>query len=68
VRGTVDYAFRNFPIHRMTASIDPRNHASCRVIEKAGFRREALFRQSEWFKGGWADDAIYALLRADLTT
>jgi aminoglycoside 6'-N-acetyltransferase len=59
------FAFASFPIHRITASVDPRNVASCRVLEKAGFRKEAHFRQSEWFKGAWADDAIYARLRSD---
>jgi aminoglycoside 6'-N-acetyltransferase len=59
------YAFATFGIHRITASVDPRNVASCRALEKAGYRREALFRQSEWFKGDWADDAVYARLRSD---
>jgi len=65
VRALVAYAFASFDIYRITASVDPRNLGSCRVLEKAGFRREALYRQSEWFKGQWADDAVYALLRAD---
>lgn len=59
----VRYAFGAFPFHRITASADPRNSASCRVLEKAGFTKEGHFRQSEWFKGEWADDAIYAVLR-----
>ncbi|PZF75445.1 N-acetyltransferase [Aestuariivirga litoralis] len=63
VAGLAAYAFERFPIHRITASVDPRNVASCRVLEKAGFVKEGHFRQSEWFKGAWADDAIYARLR-----
>jgi RimJ/RimL family protein N-acetyltransferase len=59
------YAFESFPLHRLVASVDPRNAASCRVLEKAGFIREGYFRQSEWFKGAWADDAVYARLRGD---
>ena len=67
VRGLVEYAFANFPIHRIIASVDPRHTASVRVLEKAGFVREAHFRKSEWFKGAWADDAIYAVLsKSDL--
>ena len=57
------FAFERFSLHRITASVDPRNVASCRVLEKAGFRKAAHFRQSEWFKGQWADDAIYARLQ-----
>lgn len=65
VRALVDYAFSTFPLHRITASADPRNCASCRVLEKAGFVKEGIFRQSEWFKGEWADDVLYARLRED---
>jgi [ribosomal protein S5]-alanine N-acetyltransferase len=57
------FAFESFRLHRITASVDPRNAASCRVLEKAGYVKEAHFRQSEWFKGHWADDAIYARVR-----
>lgn len=63
VRGLVSFAFASFPFHRITASADPRNTGSCRVLEKAGFAKEAHFVKSEWFKGEWADDAVYALLR-----
>ena len=59
---SVAYAFASFPIHRIIASVDPRHVASVRVLEKAGLVKEAHFRQSEWFKGAWADDAIYAVL------
>lgn len=66
VRALVDHAFPAYGLHRITASADPRNTASCRVLEKAGFRKEAHFRQSEWFKGEWADDAVYARLATDV--
>jgi RimJ/RimL family protein N-acetyltransferase len=59
------YAFSAFDLHRIAASVDPRNTASCRVLDKAGFRKEGHFLQSEWFKGEWADDAVYGILRAD---
>jgi aminoglycoside 6'-N-acetyltransferase len=65
VRGLTDYAFRTFGLHRIVASVDPRNAGSCRVLEKAGFTKEAHFRQSEWFKGEWADDAVYAILASE---
>lgn len=63
VRSLAEFAFSAFGLHRITASADPRNAASCRVLEKAGFVKEAHFRQSEWFKGAWADDVVYARLR-----
>lgn len=68
VKALLHYAFTTFSLHRITASTDPRNTASCRVLEKAGFRREAYFRQSLWFKGNWADDVVYAILRHEAMT
>jgi ribosomal-protein-alanine N-acetyltransferase len=65
VRALVLYAFRSFSLHRIFASVDPLNIASVRVLESSGFTKEAHFRQSEWFKGAWADDAIYAMLSTD---
>ncbi len=61
----LNYAFDLFGLHRITASADPRNTASCRVMQKVGMVREAHHRQSLWFKGEWADDAVYAVLRED---
>jgi RimJ/RimL family protein N-acetyltransferase len=65
VRALLNYAFNTFDLHRVTASADPRNAASRRVLEKAGMVREAHFRKSLWFKGEWADDLVYAMLRQD---
>ncbi len=63
VKALAEFAFASFGLHRITASADPRNAASCRVLEKAGFLKEAHFRRSEWFKGEWTDDVVYARLR-----
>jgi RimJ/RimL family protein N-acetyltransferase len=65
VTALLTYAFSTFDLHRIAASVDPRNAASCRVLDKTGFRKEGYFRQSEWFKGEWADDAVYGLLRSE---
>ncbi len=56
------YLFEELGKHRVFASVDPRNTPSIRLLERVGLRREAWFRESLWFKGGWADDVIYALL------
>ncbi len=51
--------------HRVHASVDPRNAASIKLLERLGFRKEAHHRQSLWFKGAWVDDVVYATLRSD---
>lgn len=60
-------AFRE-GVHRIYAECDPRNVASWKLLEKAGMRREAHFKQNIWFrrdKNGlpvWKDTLIYAIL------
>ncbi len=61
------HAFAVFGLHRIWASVDPRNIPSCRVLEKSGYTKEAHFRQSLWDKGEWTDDVVYARLRSDGT-
>ena len=60
-----DHLFRTSTVHRVFASVDPRNTASLRLLEGLGMRQEAHFRESVWFRGEWADDVIYAILRSE---
>lgn len=57
------FAFERLHLHRITASVDPDNVASRRVLEKAGIVEVGRYGDSEWFKGEWADDVVYARLR-----
>ncbi len=56
-------------VHRVYAECDPRNECSRRLLEKAGFAREAHLRQNIYFrkdKDGrpvWKDTYIYARLK-----
>ena len=60
-------AFRE-GVHRVYAECDPRNTASWKLLEKAGLRREAHFRQNIWFRQDengtpvWKDTYVYAKL------
>ncbi len=65
VSGLASYAFSHFPITMVTASLDPLNGASCRVLEKAGFVRSGVYGETAWFKGEWPDDLVYARRRGD---
>ncbi len=65
VEALIGYAFASFAIERIQASIDPRNAASLRVLEKCGMRQEAFIAKSEWLKGEWVDDMIYSISRGD---
>ena len=70
LRAYTDWTFRA-GVHRVYAECDPRNEASWGLLEKAGFRREALFRQKISFRrdaGGkpiWTDTFVYAMLESE---
>lgn len=63
VASLATFAFDSLGFHRITASVDPYNMASRRVLEKAGFAKLGRFADSEWFKGEWPDDLVYAKTR-----
>ncbi len=62
VRTLLGYLFEARGKHRVTASCDPRNAGSIRLLERIGVRREAHLRESSWFNGEWADDLLFAML------
>ena len=65
VVGLLDYLFRHLHKHRVSASVDPRNERSLRLLRRVGMRQEAHFLQSLHFKGEWADDTVFAILASE---
>lgn len=61
----LDHLFCALGLHRVYASVDPRNDRSIALFERLGMRREAHFRESLWFQGEWADDVVFALLESE---
>ena len=64
----IDWLFEELEVHRVFGSADPRNLPSIRLMERIGMRREGLLRASVPWHGGWADDAIFAVLRQEWRT
>lgn len=61
----LSFGFTELKAHRICAECDPANVASARVMEKAGLRREAHFRQIRTYSGAdedWHDSLLYAIL------
>jgi RimJ/RimL family protein N-acetyltransferase len=48
--------------HRIMGSCDARNHASARLMERLGMRKEAHFMQNQFMKGEWVDELVFAIL------
>jgi ribosomal-protein-alanine N-acetyltransferase len=61
----LEYLFLEANLHRVQADTDPANVRAWRLLERLGMRREAHCLQSLWFKGRWADEFFYAILRRD---
>jgi RimJ/RimL family protein N-acetyltransferase len=65
LKAVLSFLFIDMHKHRVIASVDPRNTASMKLMERAGFRQEGLHRKSFWLKNEWVDDAVFALLESD---
>ena len=65
LRPAIDFAFTTLDLERLEADIDPRNEASCRLIERVGFVREGLLRERWRVAGEVTDSAMYGLLRRE---
>ena len=57
------YGFEVMNCHSVEANIDPRNTASQRLLEKAGFVKEAHFKEDYFWEGQFLDSAVYSKLK-----
>lgn len=65
VSALLTLGFESLGLHRIIGRCDPRNRASWLLMERLGMRREAYLRESEFIKGEWCDELIYAMLEAE---
>lgn len=59
------FAFERLGLHRLEADADPRNAASVRVLERAGFVREGYARERYFLAGEVQDAVLFGLLRRE---
>ena len=62
----VDHCFGPVGLHRIEANIRPENAASRRVVEKLGFREEAMHLRYLFIDGAWRDHLSFAVTREDV--
>lgn len=60
----VDFTFRKYDVNRIFAGVFEYNIASMRVLEKVGFEKEAILKQSLYKEGKFYDEHIYVKFRA----
>jgi [ribosomal protein S5]-alanine N-acetyltransferase len=67
VRAATAFAFSTAGLHRVQAAVMPRNGASLRVLEKAGYRREGMAERYLCIAGQWEDHALFAMTAEEWT-
>ncbi|MDX2283401.1 MAG: GNAT family protein [Bacteroidia bacterium] len=65
LRAFVPWAFSRFGLHKIYAGVFEHNSASVRVLEKAGFRHEAVLRDAAFKAGQILSEHRYYRLAAD---
>lgn len=56
-------AFEDLGLHRVTAVCVEGNTTSARLLGRLGFTQEARLVDNIWFKGAWATQLVFALIR-----
>ena len=59
------FCFEGLKLHRVAAWCDSRNTAGCRLLDKAGLRREGEFLKDTWIDGGWTNSVWFAVLEEE---
>jgi ribosomal-protein-alanine N-acetyltransferase len=62
IQKVIEFGFKEMNLHSIEANINPENSASRKLLEKAGFVREAYFKENYFFNGRFIDSEIYSLL------
>jgi len=63
IKDVVNYTFANVDVHRIYAGVFEYNYASMKVLEKAGFHKEAILSKSLFKEGKLYDEHILVKLR-----
>ncbi|MFY0762251.1 GNAT family protein [Metabacillus dongyingensis] len=61
----IEFGFKEFNLHRIYATCDPRNMGSSKVLEKVGMTKEGRIREDILLKDGWRDSLLYSILEQE---
>jgi [ribosomal protein S5]-alanine N-acetyltransferase len=64
-KALLQHAFGEMGMNRVQASVLPEAAASAKVLEKLGFHREGVLRETGYWKGRFWDKVTYSLLKRE---
>ena len=62
----VNYAFDNFKLTRIYAGVFENNVASMKVLDKAGFHKEAIHKYAMFKKGKVFDEHLFVIFKPNI--
>ena len=65
VRMLVDKVLAETALRKLVAYVHDQNRASCRVLEKLGFRQEGFLREHYIINGKPENEIVYGLLKSE---
>lgn len=63
IKHILDFGFAHLNVHTVMAQLNPGNARSARVLEKAGFVKEAYFKENYYFNGEFLDTLVYGKVK-----
>jgi len=62
LRRVIGHAFETLALHRLEGRAHPANQRSIKVLERCGFQREGVLRESYFLEGKFYDSVVYGLI------
>lgn len=62
VRKMINYVFREYKFHRLSAELPAYAKDSGKFAEEMGFKLEGRKRSARWYKGEWFDVNLYGII------